>query len=165
MSSIPAYQITEVDYINAQRLYRRRGSRWGYAVRWIVVLIGLAMAALGLYAHVWWLAILAIPYASMPWWLHWLVNEPLARRQYRKYPAMHKPQSLEVSDENVRLSSVIGDSTLPWNLIIRWAEDDEYLLLFVQPRLYFIVPKRADVGGQVIARLGGLLARNVGPAR
>ncbi len=159
------YQVTEDDYINAQRLHRQRSSRWAHFGRWIMVLIGLAFAGLSLFTKLWWGVVVGLVYATMPWWMHRLISEPLARRQYRKYPAIHQPQTLGVNDNGVVCSSIAGESRLTWNLITRWTQDDNYLLLYVQPRLYFIIPKRADNAGTVIGRLQQLLAQHLGPAR
>lgn len=161
-----SYRVTEADYIAALRLYRRRGSRWSRLGLGAIAVLGLVFVAVGLWAHMWWLALAGLVYAALPWWIYRLIAEPLARRHYRRYPAMHQEQRVGLEDDGsgVCASSAMGESHLSWPLIIRWVDDSGYLLLFIQPRLYFIVPKRADPQGTVVTPLQALLRKHVGPA-
>lgn len=161
-----SYRITEADYIAALRLYHRRGSRWNRLGFGAAAALGLVFVAVGLWAHLWWLTVVGLVYAALPWWIHRLIGEPLARRHYRRYPAMHQEQSMGLEDDGsgVCASSAMGESHLSWPPIIRWVEDSDYLLLFMQPRLYLIVPKRADPQGIVVAPLQALLREHIGPA-
>ncbi|MBF5005483.1 YcxB family protein [Diaphorobacter caeni] len=161
------YQITENDYATAQRLFAQCGSRAGHFVKFAIVGIGALLFGMGLYLKHWGLILGSFVYAAMPWWIGRLIGEPLARRQYRRYPAMHMPQTLSLLDDEsgALLTSSLGESRVAWNLIIHWGENDSYLLLFLQPRMYFIVPKRADPEQLVIGRLRTLLRERVGEPR
>ncbi len=43
-----------------------------------------------------WLIFVGHVYATLPSWPQVLVNNPLSRRHFRKYPAIHGPQSLSL---------------------------------------------------------------------
>lgn len=169
------YRITEEDYIAAQRLYRRRARSWQRYVLYGITLLGLVIAAIALFAGQrpnWTFTVVGLAYASMPWWIHKVLTEPLARRNFRKYPAIQQPQTLRLLEasepggdaEGVTVSAPSGESRLQWALITRWVDDEHYLLMFLQPHLYYIVPKSADPHGAVIPRLKTLLAQHVGPS-
>ena len=169
------YRITESDYIAALRLFRKNASKPAKAVVWFIAVLGICATAIGLYESRAWMVAGGVLYATMPWWLNKFINEPLARRNYRKYPAVQEPQTLtlgitssdgvnaqESAEVNgVTMQSTIGDSRLQWQHIHRWADNDDYLLLYVQPRLYFIVPKRADPDNRVLGPLRKLLSQHV----
>ena len=164
------FQISESDYLDAQRLFRRSASKWARALVGLIVLFGVAVVAAGLYAGKAWLIFLGLVYATLPWWLQVLVNNPLSRRHFRKYPAIHGPQSLSLltqadapdgAVQGVTMRSTLGETHLTWPLIHRWAENDQFLLLYLQPRMYFIVPKRADPGDQVLRPLREQLRQHV----
>ena len=165
--SVITYQISEDDYATAQRLYAQCGNGASRYAKYALVVIGGLLFVMGLYLKHWGLMLGSIVYAAMPWWIGRLLGEPLARRQYRRYPAMHAQQTLSLLDDEsgVRLTSSLGESRVTWNLIIHWGENDRYVLLFLQPRMYFIVPKRADPEQQVIPRLHALLRKHVGEPR
>ncbi|MGE8318076.1 MAG: YcxB family protein [Comamonas sp.] len=165
MTTTISYHVSEADYIAALRLYHR-SHRWSGVGRVAIVVTGLVFVAAGLWLQSWWLDLVGVLYAALPWWLPRLIGEPLARRHYRRYPAMHQEQSVRLEEDGsgVCARSAMGESRLAWPLLIRWVEDADYLLLFMQPRLYFIVPKHADPQGAVIAPLQALLREHIGPA-
>ncbi len=161
------YTISETDYVAASRLYRQRVGTWGRVMRYALVLAGLVFAVIGLLIHTWWLAIVGVVYALAPWWVPRALHEPLLRRSYRKYPAMHGEQTMQIAEDGsgVIASSVAGHSNLTWPLITQWAQNEQYLLLFLQPRMYFIVPTRADLRNEVLPPLRQMLLDHVGPAK
>ncbi|QNP47134.1 YcxB family protein [Diaphorobacter aerolatus] len=158
------YKISESDYLAAARLYRKRASGWARALKGFLILAGVAITAFGVYRHLTGVMVAGLVYAAMPWWLQKLINEPLTRRQYRRYPAMQEQQtlSLDEAETGVTMQSMIGETRLTWEHLIRWAEDDDFILLYVQPSMYFIVPKRADPGNAVIGPLREALQRHFG---
>lgn len=159
------YTISEKHYLDAQRLHARF-KRWYVKLFFAVLCIaGVVLFGTGLYHHNYWLALAGLVYMVLPWSVFYLITLPLARRSYRNYPAMHQPQTLEVEDEQLVLRSAIGDSKLPWKYVVRWAEDVRFILVYIQPNMFFIVPKAADAEGTTVAKLQNLLRTRVGPAR
>ena len=157
------YLISEADYIAAQRVHMRNPRGWTKAIWPLIAVSGLVILILGIFVKSWSLGILGIFYATGKWWATKLINEPWARRNYRKYPAIHAEQTLRLKEDGsgVLLSSSLGETNLTWPLVTRWLEDENYLLMYLQPRLFFIVPKRADPQNQVIEPLRKQLAEHV----
>ena len=142
------YQISEDEYVAAQELFKRKA----YKLRWLgtAVLLAIGMMAiwLGWRMHQWWIALGGLVYASMPWWCFGLLTNYRLRRNFRQYPAMQEQQTASVQEDAVLMHSRLGESRLPWTMLVQWSENEQFMLLYLQPRLYFIVPKRADTDGQ-----------------
>ena len=157
------YLISEADYIAAQRVHMRNPRGWTKVIWPLVAILGLFFLIVGIHQKSWALSILGIFYGSVKWWTTKLINEPLARLNYRKYPAIHAEQTLRLKEDGsgVLLSSSLGETNLVWPLVTRWLEDENYLLMYLQPRLFFVVPKRADPQGGVLLALRGLLGEHV----
>lgn len=85
-----------------------------------------------------------------------------ARRNYRKYPAMHQEQWLELTPEGLSGGSPIGQALVGWEHIIKWRENDEFILVYVMPRMFYIVKKAWAQEGLDIEGLRQQLANRVG---
>jgi len=91
-----------------------------------------------------------------------VVTPLLAKRHYRKYKAIHNEFSISLSDGGVCIESTNAKGFLPWSDILKWRENDEFLLLYLMPRLYHIVPKSLSQRGFDIDLLVNGLNKNVG---
>jgi len=72
---------------------------------------------------------------------------------------------MAVQEDMLRMQSSVGETRRPWNLIIQWAEDAEFLLIYLQPRLFLVITRQAGAEAMVLAPLSEQLLRHVGPAR
>ena len=70
-----SYQISEDEYIVAQRLFRRKSSKLQGLGKLVVMLIGLLAAIVGITEHKWWLILGGLVYAAMPWWWFGLIGQ------------------------------------------------------------------------------------------
>ena len=87
-----------------------------------------------------------------------------ARRNYRKYPAMHQKQWLELTPEGLAGGSPIGQALVGWEHIIKWRENDEFVLVYVMPRMFYIVKKVWAEEGVDVEGLRKALGERVGRA-
>ncbi|MFD2753374.1 YcxB family protein [Comamonas terrae] len=161
----PAYTISENPYVGAQRLHARFKPCYLRLFLWAASLAGVLMPGPGLYYRHYWLAPAGLAYAMLPWATFRCITQPMARRAYRRYPAMQQPQTVAVQEDMLRIQSSVGETRLPWNLIIQWAEDAEFLLIYLQPRLFLAIARQAGAEATVLAPLREQLLRHVGPAR
>ncbi len=92
----------------------------------------------------------------------YVITPILAKRHYRKYKAIHDEFIIGLSDDGVRIESSNAKGILPWSDILKWRENREFLLLYLMPRLYHIVPKSIARQGFDIALLVNGLNKNVG---
>lgn len=158
------YTLTEKQFCDAQRLHFSFKPRW---LQWIFTLcgiLGLPILGAGLYAHNYILASAGFAYSA----LLLLHIKPVARlalygsqylmrpyllRSFRNSPSLHQQSHVELRDGQLHLQSENGQGTLPWKHIIHWAEDKDSLLLYLQPRLFIIVPKNVDPQSSFITPL------------
>jgi hypothetical protein len=65
----------------------------------------------------------------------------MAKRHYRAYAAIQESLTLELHDEGVRFSSPDGAGLISWEKMLKWRQSDDYLLIYLMPRLYYIILK------------------------
>jgi len=91
------------------------------------------------------------------------VASRIARSHYRKYRAMHGEFGAELLDTGLRLVSATGDSTLVWENVLKWRQDERFVLICPMPRLFHILPKSVAAQGFELPALLERLNRHVGP--
>jgi YcxB-like protein len=64
------------------------------------------------------------------------------RLQFRRMKALHEPIYFEACEGGVTFRTPKGESKINWGGFEKWDESERSFLLYVQPRLYFLVPKR-----------------------
>jgi hypothetical protein len=67
------------------------------------------------------------------------------RKQYRSYKAIQESTSIELEGSSICFSSSSGQSKLKVDDLIKWRENEEFLLIYPAPCLYHIIPKRIGV--------------------
>lgn len=155
------YRITEDDFVAATKLSARLTPLRNALV--LLVLSGLAVLAivggsLSRAGAIGGLISGGLTYLAI---LH-LYNPYLARRNYRKYPAMQQPQWIELTPEGIAVGSDIGEGLVTWKHITQWRENHEFILVYVMPRLFYIVKKAWAQEGVDIEGLRQQLANRVG---
>ena len=91
-----------------------------------------------------------------------IVNPILARRHYRKYKAIHDPINIKLKDDGIEFSTPDGGGLVRWEKILKWRQNEEYVLVYPMPRLYYIIPKSISKSGFEIPLLIGALREKVG---
>ena len=92
----------------------------------------------------------------------YLFTPILAKHHYGKYKAIHDEFVIDLSGDGVCIASSNAKGILPWNNILKWRENEEFLLLYLMPKLYHIVPKSISKQGVDIALLVENLNKYVG---
>lgn len=87
-----------------------------------------------------------------------------ARNHYQRFEAISEPITLRFSDEGFYVKNERGENTLSWNNVLKWRQNDHSLIIYIAPKLFFILPKRLTKEGFPIAELQRLLADKVGDA-
>ena len=158
------YRIREEDYVEAMKLYSRLMPRSLLLYLGITAMLGMlattgsplvSSAAIGgLVGGV--IAVVLGRYLLVPL---------LARRHYRNYKANQELFSVELLHEGVRFSSATAEGILHWDKILKWRQNDDYVLIYIMPRLYHIGPKSIETKGFDIAELVRQLKSFVGDER
>ena len=86
----------------------------------------------------------------------------LARHHYRKYKAIHDKFAVGLNDDGVCIESSNAKGLIPWSDILKWRENEDYILIYLMPRLYHIVPKSVSNEGFDVTLLINRLNINVG---
>lgn len=151
------------EYIRANELY-------GSPSRRITILYGLAIAGLVVTAVVGshqtrFIAVGALAGGVVGHYAFARLLGPwLVRRNYRKYPLMQKPFFIRTEPEGITFRTESGAVLVAWKDILKWRENEEFLLLYVAPNRYHIVPRRLAAAGLDLPALTRTLAATVGSA-
>ena len=78
-------------------------------------------------------------------------------RAYSQQKALHTPQRIVFLDEGVSITSKYGHANLPWTLIRKWRENEQYLLIYQTDDQFLILPKRDMVDNDKHKNLINLL--------
>jgi hypothetical protein len=63
--------------------------------------------------------------------------------QFNRTKALHEPIHFEAGDGGVVFRTKRGESSMKWEGVEKWRESKSSFLLYTQPRLFFVIPKRA----------------------
>ncbi len=86
------------------------------------------------------------------------------RRNYRKYRAIQLEQWLELKPEGIAVGSETSNGIVTWENVLKWREDERFILVYLMPRLFYIVKKALVGEGVDIHGLRRKLLENVGAA-
>ncbi|MEK6663107.1 MAG: YcxB family protein [Pseudomonadota bacterium] len=155
------YRISEQDYVNAVKLFAKLTSRL-FLVYAASTLALIALAAFGppvikagaIGGLVGGFVVTLVG--------RYILSPVLARRHYRKYKAIHEEFTIELLNDGVRLSSPDADGKLTWNKMLKWRENENYILIYPMPRLFHIVPKSIASNGFDLKGLTDGLLQHIG---
>ena len=157
-----SYQITEAQFIAAQRLHVSFKSPAQKLLRLITCALSLFIIASSLYKGPYWFALAGLLGLIYPWITWTLTQLPQLLNTYRNTPALHQQFRAELRAGQL-LTGLESEGSLPWDHIIAWAEDEHSLLLYLQPQLFIIVPKNSDAPPDFFSALREQLQAQVGP--
>ena len=157
------YQISEDDYLKALTLGGLFS--WRYYLRVLVVTL-LLVTLLGVgsapsqYFAIGGLVGVAIFVAIA----RYVVLPSRIRKHYQKYKLMHDEVGIELRDEGIHHTVPDGEQLIRWEKILKWRHNYAYILLYIAPRLFLVVPKSTISKGFNIPLLIIRLTQNVGKA-
>ncbi|RSZ37040.1 MULTISPECIES: YcxB family protein [unclassified Variovorax] len=159
---IATFRISEDDYAYAMKLFARPTPlRWALlAAIGVLLLLGVLIGG----RNVWLAAVGGMVGMAIVLLATRLLTPAMARRHYRKYKAMHAEFQAELLDNGLRLMSPHGDGIVVWENVLKWRQNDRFVLIYPMPRLYHIVPKSIASQGFDLQGLLERLEQRVGPA-
>jgi hypothetical protein len=153
------YRITEDDYVRALRLDLVGRPALLLACGAILIMLMLAIWSILGGARV----IIAIPVVLG---IFAFIALPLqARRYYQLNKDIQELITVEFDDDGLQFSAIDGHSKLPWPKIIKWRQNDHFILVYKMPHIFHIVPKSIAQAGFDIALLVKRLGEHVGRER
>lgn len=155
------YRISEEDYVSAMRLFAELTPR----LTIIYLASALALAALAVFGTpvlrggatgglIGGLLVILVG--------RYVVSPALARKHYRKYKAIHDEFTVELVEDGVRFTSPDSDGKITWAKVLKWRQNEKYLLIYPMPRLFHIIPKSIAAQGFDLQALASELVRHVG---
>ena len=148
------YEISEQDHLLAQRLARK-----GFPLsdRWMIIFLpwfGLAILVAvifhivqnGFSTNVLPGFVVPVLCLSMP-----IIVRRAIHKQYVSSPNLHGPRSLDVDDAGMHFQSATFSSQISWSHFSRFLEDQNSFVLFQDPKIFTIVPKRQLSPEQITA--------------
>lgn len=158
------FELTEQDYTEAVQL----GAVAGYRQKIFFLISCLVLAVIGVMTSS--TAIKFISFGGMiGGFIGYFISAHViapnqARNHYQRFEAISKPITLRFSDEGFYVKNERGENSLSWNNVLKWRQNDHSLLIYIAPKLFFILPKRLTKNGFPIGELQRLLADKVGDA-
>lgn len=155
------FRISEKDYVNALRLYGRLTPK----MMALYLLVAGALVLLAIFGPTLFRSGAIgglIGGGIVVIFGRYFITPLLGKRHYRKYKAIYDEFVIGLSDDGVCIEFSNAKGILPWSDILKWRENEEFLLIYLMPRLYHIVPKSIAQNGFDIALLVKSLNKNVG---
>ena len=148
-----SYQLTEDDYRQGYKAFRRRRAFSLWATRIGSVLFFLALVE-ALYVSISGVGrefpTLALLWSLVAFWAYclWYAPRYVARKMIKGSPGASLPHTAQISEDGLYFRTSEGESRLTWNLLIGWVEVERVFALFLSPITFFPIPKRAVTGQQ-----------------
>lgn len=154
------FRISEQDYVDGMKLFAKASPRI-VVIRWLV---GLGLAAVCILGHgavkgfatgtlLGGIAVACFARYGLPM---------MHRRNYRKYKAIQGEFAVELAEDGVRFLSANSDSKLTWDNVLKWRQNDKWLLIYPMPRMYHMIPTSVASQGFDLEALRERLRQHVG---
>lgn len=140
------YRISGEDYANAMKLFAKLTLRWGI----IYFACASALAALAEFgtqalrggAIGGLIGCLSVALVG-----RYIVSPILARNHYRKYRGTDDEFAVELIEDGVRFTSPNADGKIIWDKMLKWRQNEKYVLIYPMPRFFHIAPKSVAAQG------------------
>ncbi len=157
-------QITEDEYVRANKLFSKLSRKhWLFYASAITVFVVVAVltksevirygAIFGLIGGI--IGHNVVRHVLAPW---------QTRRQYKKYNAIKEPFNISVEPNGLRYTGTDTNSLLKWHHLMKWRENDEFVLVYQNTKLYHLIPKRLSTAGIDIKEIKRKLVETIGKA-
>jgi hypothetical protein len=106
----------------------------------------------------------AIGAVTLPYLLKFFIIPFILKRHYKKYRQMQKQMNVELAADGLSFQTETGSALLTWPDIHAWRENNEYIIIYIAPKIYHVLPVRISENGFPISELKSALLSNVGIA-
>jgi len=156
------FQLTPQDYVRANWVsYRSARLMW---VIWIF--LGPFMLLAGIYRY---FDEVGHP-LTFPLFLGWIfmIIFPLTliispRTAFKKQPSLAAPQTFTASSDGIIVKSPLFSGNDAWSMYVSFVESKDMFLLYLSPRMFRMIPKRAFQSDEQMQEFRRLVAQHVPP--
>jgi len=60
---------------------------------------------------------------------------------------------IALNEEGIEFSTADSNGMIRWEKFLKWRQNDNYLLVYLMPRMYYIIPKSIEASGFDLAAL------------
>lgn len=92
----------------------------------------------------------------------YLISPWQAKRHYRNYKSIQKPIKIELVDGGFTITADNGQGNAKWDNLLKWREGKEYILVYLAPKLFYMIPKRIEELGFDMEGFRRLLREKLG---
>lgn len=159
------FHITPEDYVSAGLLnveMTKRSKIIHYIIDSIFIILGLIAWYFERHIIVGWLIGAVIVGNLLPFLLRKFFVPWQLKRHYKKYSKIKKPFAIILNNDSIKFESEDELGILEWNDIYKWRENSKYILIYLAPQIYHLVPKRIIEDGFPLNELEEALTKNVG---
>ena len=149
-------QITEQDFMNAQRLHMRPGkiSRMSRYILGIILVPSLLFLAVADAYHAQLPALVALGVIALVIILFLVILPRRLRRFYREQKTLKYPFTIELNEDGVFSEGENGNGRIKWDNFYAWKMDSKTVLLYQARNFFNVIPCRflttAQNGGEAI---------------
>ena len=151
------YRISEKDYVNANKLSGK--VTFKAALFYVVGLLLLAFLIVSGSPAIAGGAIGALIAALI---VRYIITPIVAKNNYRKYKAIQDEFKVQLLEDSVKFIFSNGEGKVGWDSILKWRQNDEFILIYPMPSVYYIIPKYIASSGFNVDELINRLERHVG---
>jgi hypothetical protein len=156
-----AFRISEADYVAAITLSNRPTQAVGrlFGAAALLLLATAIVGPEGLRVPIWggllggFICFIVIRYVTTPY---------IARRHYQNYKVMHSEFQVELLSDGIQFNTEDAHSKITWEKMLRWRHNETYILIYLMPKLFYVLPKAVDSKGFDTASLITQLTKKVG---
>lgn len=145
------YRISEQDYINGLRLHHKVTYKH-------LIFFTLFFTAVTILGHLLYqtafgwrdiITVLVALLAGEVWLLFYskFILPWLAKRDFRKYKSIQEPMEIELLDDAIMIDKERGKFDVLFKNLLKYRQNDDYLLLYPMPRIFYILPKTLEKEG------------------
>ncbi|MFP6584592.1 MAG: YcxB family protein [Candidatus Hydrogenedentota bacterium] len=143
MSNEVDYLVTEEDTVAALRLHWKPTR----VIQSFQIFIGVWVVILAFVGPTNTIKILALSCIGFYILTRKFLGPYIQRRTYRKYKLLQEPVSLSFDADGVKFVAQSYNTAITWKHLVRWKDNDRFILLYVSPRQYYVIPKRIGDDG------------------
>jgi hypothetical protein len=142
------YEISEQDYLDAQKLATRNHPRTFTRVLYRILpywglLVGLAVVWVMFGRGFYWDNLMILPLGFAVFALgRPLLFKRAVKAAYRKTRSLHGPRSTAVDEQGISFEGPDFSSQLKWPFFLKFAEDEKSFVMYQTNQMFFLIPKR-----------------------
>jgi hypothetical protein len=154
------YTISEKDFIKAYRLAAKASKKqliWLYIGGFLLLCLAL-FGPEGLKNLGW----ISLGGGAAGYFLTlYFLTPRQAKNHYRNYKSIQGQLSIKLENDGFVIKTEDGNNYAKWDKLLKWRENNQYMLIYLAPKLFYLIPKNEN-SNEVVKNLKSSLLKNIG---